>query len=103
MEIKSDINPITITDNHPTSSYGIPVVIFDGNAYGDNDVIDSSGGSVLTGRQAKVDIATRGARTESIDAKTYNWIVKGTGFMSHDEYVKHLADERKKGGLYFGK
>jgi len=99
MEIKSDINPITITDEHPASSYGIPVVVYNNTAYGDSDAIDGP----LTGRQAKIDVATRGARTGDIDQDTFNWIVKGTGFMNHAEYMDHLAAERKAGGLFFGK
>lgn len=99
MEIKSDINPITITDEHPASSYGIPVVVYNDTAYGDSDAIDGP----LTGRQAKIDVATRCARLETIDANTFDWIIKGTGHMTHAEYLDHLAAERKSGGLFFGK
>lgn len=75
MEIIAKIMNIglTVTTENTASSYGIPVVVFDGQTYGDNDVMDEYG---YTGRKAKIDLANLEYRD---DAETYNWICRGTG------------------------
>lgn len=97
MKIESTNNSrIVITDDHSTSSYHIPVVLFDGIAYGDADVIEEIGEvgdiehTVYTGAQCKYDVARR---EYADDVNTFDWIVKGTGF-SYAEFAAQREIDR---------
>ena len=97
MKIESKNNSrIVITDEHPTSSYHIPVVLVDGVAYGDADIIEEIGEvghvshTVLTGAQCKYNVARR---EYADDAKMFDWICKGIGH-SHAAFIAQCDQER---------
>ena len=96
MKTESKINPITISDEHPASSYGIPIVIYKNTAFGDTDVIDESGETVLTGRQVKIDVACRDHKNNQV---VFDWIVNGTEFMCHAEYMAQRKADHKASGM----
>lgn len=95
---------IQITDEYPISSYGIPVVLFNGQTYGDADIVDEAGQegelehTIWTGKQAKHDIARR---EYADNAKMFNWILKGTGLESHEEFVAKREEDRKATAFLF--
>ena len=97
MKIESKNNSrIVITDEHSTSSYHIPVILVDGVAYGDADIIEEIGEvgevehTVLTGAQCKYDIARR---EYADNAEMFDWIVKGTGY-THAAFISKRDQER---------
>jgi hypothetical protein len=80
---------IVITDEDIVCSFGIPVVVVDGVAYGDADTVHESGepGHVnyeyTNGAMIKSTIARR---EYADDQKTFDWIMKGVQF----ENVHHV-------------
>lgn len=101
MTITSQTNPITITDEHDKSVGGIPVIVKDGIAYGDNDIVEEIGAeygdghvnhSVWIGKIAKRDVAQREYKD---NADIFNWIVQGTGLESHAAYMARIQAEHQ--------
>ena len=41
VELKNEFQTITITDEHAASSYGIPVAVFNGQAFGPGDFMNT--------------------------------------------------------------
>ena len=88
MEVVNRINKnVIVTDEHGASSYGIPVVLVDGVAYGDNDNIDG----FVTG----LDIKKQTADLNKDSADIFNFCIKGTGLLNHEEtYLKAIAENK---------
>jgi hypothetical protein len=91
-------NGVIVTDEHPASSYGIPVLVIDGQAYGDADVIESEWEGdetdavywVCTGLTIKKVISQtecRGNRT------LYDFVTRGTGLPAYDAMMRELEED----------
>lgn len=87
---------IVITDEHSASSYHQPVVLVDGVAYGDADIIEEIGEvghvshTLLTGATCKYNVARR---EYADNAEMFDFIVRGTGY-SYAAFIAQREQER---------
>lgn len=80
---------LEITDENTQSSYGIPVVVWNGQVFGDNDIIDNTDG-VFTGRDAKIQAAN--FKENRSDEEKYNFITKGLDYTNFVNKQKEIAN-----------
>lgn len=88
MKIINRINKtVIVTDEHTASSYGIPVVVVDGVAYGDNDLVDD----FATGLEMKKQTADLNKESKEI----FDFCVKGTSLATHEESYQNAIKNNK--------
>ena len=85
---------VVVTDEHTSSSYGIPVIVINGGeyegVYGDSDSIDG----VLDGKCMKKQFAESEFRDNE---EMYNWVIKGTDLPTWKEHREEC--DRKQAGF----